>query len=260
MAKIPPVSKKQVPKFVDSDHRQRGASSFTRGAGVYHEIRPHYPLDVLRLLSPARRVLDVGAGTGKLTEQLIGDGRFEQVYALDPSADMLRVLAAHVSVAAWRATAEHTASADGLFDAVTCAQTWHWVDPMAASAEFARITSPDGQALLVWNTLDVTVPWVHRLTRIMHSGDTLAAGFYPQMGSPWHIAKEHRSMWLQRLSVAQVHQLMQSRSYWLRSSEKVRVRMSENLRWYLEDHLGYQPDMVVELPYRCDGFLLEKRQ
>lgn len=260
MVKVPPVSKKQVPKFVDSDHRQRSAFSFSSGAGVYHEIRPHYPLDVLRLLSPAERVLDVGAGTGKLTEQLVSDGRFGQVYALDPSADMLRVLATHVPVALWRATAEDTASADGLFDAITCAQTWHWVDPVAASAEFARITSPKGQVLLVWNTLDVTVPWVHRLSRIMHSGDTLAAGFYPQVALPWHIVKEHRSIWLQLLSVAQVHQLMQSRSYWLRSNEKTRVKMSENLQWYLEDHLGYQPDMVVELPYRCDGFLLEKRQ
>lgn len=258
MAKIPPVSSRHVPKFVDADHRRVGALSFKQDSQCYHQVRPSYPQSVVQLLAPAARVLDVGAGTGKLTRQLIDDPQFQQVYACDPSADMLGVLANDVSLPVWQATAEHTGAENGFFAALTCAQTWHWVDPVAACAEFSRITTSDAQVLLVWNTLDVRVAWVHRLSRIMHSGDTLASGFYPTVYPPWQIVREHRSTWQQHLSVRQVHQLMRSRSYWLRSKDKTRAKVTANLQWYLTEHLGHAADAVIDLPYRCDGFLLQK--
>lgn len=255
---IPPASRRHSPKFTSDSHRLTSARAFTSGSDTYHDVRPGYPPDMLRLLRPARRVLDVGAGTGKFTRLLCESPRFDQVYAIDPSMDMLRTLVRFAQAPAWQATAEHTGCAAQLFDAVTCAQAWHWVDAEQASAELDRITTRDAQVLLVWNTLDVSVPWVHRLSRIMHSGDMLTQGFLPQVYKPWIITDQVHDEWEQELLPAQVHELTHTRSYWLRSNERIRNRVTGNLSWYLGEHLGYGPNDIVALPYRLDGFVLSK--
>ncbi len=257
-APIPPVSSRHAPKFADADHRNRSAQAFTHGADVYHDVRPNYPTEILNLLSGGVHVCDVGAGTGKLTKQLVDDPRFTQVYACDPSAQMLHVLRNVVKIPLWQATAEHTAAVTGFFDVLTCAQTWHWVDPQAASAEFARITTNNAKVLLVWNTLDVSISWVHRLSRIMHSGDTLAKGFYPTFAPPWELTQELRLSWQQSLSIAEIIQLARTRSYWLRSNEHIRAKVEANLHWYLAEHLEFDANSAIQLPYRCDAFLLTK--
>lgn len=132
------------------------------------------------------------------------------------------------------------------------------MDTKQASAELDRITTRDAQVLLVWNTLDVTVPWVHRLSRIMHSGDMLTQGFLPSVYKPWIITDQVHDRWEQELLPAQVHELTHTRSYWLRSNERIRARVTANLSWYLGEHLGYGSNDIVTLPYRLDGFVLSK--
>lgn len=253
----PPVSRKNQPKFTGADHRRRSASAFEQGARTYDEIRPGYPPAVLDLVDlDAGLIADVGCGTGKLTEAMVGHSR--KVVGIDPSLDMLQVLLSRLNVSAWCATAEATGLRTDSCEVVTCAQTWHWVDAVAASAEFDRITTASGQVLLVWNTLNVSLPWVHRLSRIMHSGDTLKEGFVPEVHSPWVIDKTLRLTWKQSLPARQLHDLTHTRSYWLRSNEKTRARVTANLDWYLYEHLGFGPDDDVQLPYRLDAFLLKK--
>lgn len=255
----PSVSQRDTPKFHSREHRNISARAFESGAYNYHKARPSYPAQVLDLLevSANAKLLDVGCGTGKLTEQLKERGH--HVFALDPSEDMVRTLQSHLEVPAWIATAEQTSAASDVFDAITCAQTWHWLDAALASEEFDRITNASGQVLLVWNTLDVSVPWVHRLSRIMHSGDTLKEGFIPTFYDPWFIKKEVRLTWSQPMSVTSIHLLTHTRSYWLRSSEKTREKVTANLSWYLNEHLGFSDTDLIELPYRCDAFLLSKK-
>ena len=219
-------------------------------------MRPGYQREVAELVTAAQTVLDVGAGTGKLTRDLLLPGR--DVLAADPSADMVRTLSGMFDVPVWRATAEATALAEDSVDAVVCAQTWHWVDVAAASAEFDRIVRPGGQVVLVWNTIDVSDPWVLRLARIMHSGDIQKEGFLPDVGAPWEVAEELRLRWTDPLTPAQVYRLAQTRSYWLRSGEKIRRRVRENLRWYLFEHTGLREDCVIDLPYRTDAFVLRR--
>lgn len=258
-------SGKQQPAFRDEQHRTSSARAFSDGATLYHAVRPSYPPAVTKLLGtlPRRaggaRIVDVGAGTGKLTK-LLAENTDQHVFACDPSADMTRVLREHLpEVPVWRATAEATALADAAVDAVTCAQTWHWVNTTAASAEAARVTSESGKLLLCWNTLAVNHPWVLRLSRIMHSGDVQRAGFYPQVARPWVLEGELRETWAQIVTTDECFDLMASRSYWLRANQKTREKMVANLDWYLHERLGFERGQRIPLPYRVDAFVYRKQ-
>ena len=119
----------------------------------------------------ARDVLDLAAGTGKLTERLVALGW--HVVAVEPSDAMRAELTAVLpAVEAFPGTAERTGLPDASVDAVTIAQAWHWVDPPAASAEIARILRPGGQVAAIWNVRDQETDWVARWTEIVHRGDT----------------------------------------------------------------------------------------
>lgn len=253
-----PASAKEAPEFADKQQRLRSAKAFATGAQAYDDVRPSYPAEVVDLLAGYRRVADLGAGTGKLTRGLIDAGH--EVYASDPSGDMVRTLRAGLGVPVWRATAEATALADSSMDGVSCAQTWHWVDAAAASAELDRVVRPGGRVVLAWNTLDVSQPWILRLARIIHSGDIQREGFLPAVDAPWQVSSELRLRWNQHLRTGQIYQLAQTRSYWLRSPEKIRARVTENLRWYLFERLGFQPGQLLPIPYRTDAFVLERAQ
>lgn len=248
------ASAQQGPSFRTSQQRARSARAFAHGADTYHDVRPGYPDEVAALISTAHTVLDIGAGTGKLTETLSNP----EVYASDPSPDMARVLT-RLAVPCWRATAEETALSDSSLDAITCAQTWHWVDEKRACAEFDRVLRPGGRVVLVWNTLDVGAdPWILRLSRIMHSGDVQRPGFYPTIAPPWEIREELRLTWKHTLTPEQLHQLMHTRSYWLRNDEKIHERMTYNLNWYLFERMEFHPGQELAIPYRTDAFVLAR--
>lgn len=248
------ASAQEGPTFRSVHQRRHAASAFVQGAKKYQDVRPSYPHEVAALIETAHTVLDVGAGTGKLTETLSNP----EVFASDPSPDMARVLN-RLGIPCWRATAEDTALASASVDAITCAQTWHWVDVGRACAEFDRILRPGGRVMLVWNTLDVNAdPWILRLARIMHSGDVQRPGFYPSLAAPWEVRKELRLTWEHTLTPEQLHQLMHTRSYWLRNSEKIHDRMTYNLNWYLFEHMGFHPGQELAIPYRTDAFVLAR--
>ncbi|WP_257098844.1 MULTISPECIES: class I SAM-dependent methyltransferase [unclassified Corynebacterium] len=255
---IPPISRKHSPTFHSGEHRTQTASAYQAPAAEYHAIRPSYPAEILQeaLGTAPLTVADIGCGTGKLTEILTQANH--RVIGVDPSLAMLNEIT-DPHVLRICATAEHTALESGSIDAMCCAQTWHWVDTGAASAEMARIGRTDAPLLLIWNTLDVTVPWVHRFTRISHSGDTLAQGFLPDVGTPWALQHTWRSGFEQTLPVEDLHTLMHTRSYWLRAKAATRAKMTANLNWYLFEHLGFSAGQEVTLPYRVDAFLYARR-
>lgn len=141
----------------------RHAASFDRVAEAYERGRPSFPtplvdhvVEVLDL-RPGRRVLDLAAGTGKLTRALVGTGA--EVVAVEPSAGMRDVFTDLLpDVAMLDGTAEAIPLEDASADAVTVAQAWHWFDPPAAFAELDRVLRPGGRAALVWNVRDLDDP------------------------------------------------------------------------------------------------------
>jgi SAM-dependent methyltransferase len=147
------------------DWARRG-SSFGAVAAAYAEHRPDYPLDaVLWCVAPlgrdlaGMRVLDLGAGTGKLTALLAARGA--DVTAMEPDEAMLEELRRRVpSVRALRAPAEAIPLADGSVDAVLCAQSLHWFDLSRAVPEIARVLTTGGVLGALWNSDDDRVPWV----------------------------------------------------------------------------------------------------
>jgi ubiquinone/menaquinone biosynthesis C-methylase UbiE len=235
---------------LDHGRRRELGQSFQDGGKHYQRVRPGYPAESAQWLVPAgaRDALDVGAGTGKFTELLLAAGL--AVTAVDPSADMLEQLTAHYPDAtAVLGTAEATDLPAAAFDVVTVAQAWHWCDALAASTELARVLRPHGTLGLVWNQLDTSVPWVHRLSRIMHAGDVYKPDHRPVVGPEFQHLEGHVTHWQDLVSTRDLMELTKSRSYYLRAGEATRAKVLTNLDWYLHEHLGHADGEDLELPY-----------
>lgn len=136
--------------------REEAAVGFQQGADAYERGRPGYPPEVVKWLlqelglGPGRTVLDVAAGTGKLTRELVPSGA--HVIAVEPVPAMRAVLERVVPDArALDATAEALPIDDGAVDAITVASAFHWFDAPAATTEFHRVLRPDGRLALLWN-------------------------------------------------------------------------------------------------------------
>jgi SAM-dependent methyltransferase len=151
--------------------------SFSRVADAYERARPGYPEDAVEWLVGAEpcRVVDVGAGTGKLTRQLAALGH--EATAVEPSAEMLAQLrAAMPDLRAVVASAEAIPLPDRSADAVVAAQAFHWFEPVASLREIARILRPRGRLGLIWNMRDDRVAWVAQLSELL-GADGLGAGW-----------------------------------------------------------------------------------
>lgn len=136
------------------------AAGFSSVAEVYERARPSYPEEAVEWitargrLEPGRTVVDLGAGTGKLTRLLVGSGA--RVVAVEPLAEMREKLVEMVpGVEALDGTAEELPFADGSVDVITCAQAFHWFDLDRALPELGRVLADDGLLVLVWNTRDL---------------------------------------------------------------------------------------------------------
>ncbi|MEP7223388.1 MAG: class I SAM-dependent methyltransferase [Actinomycetota bacterium] len=155
--------------IVNRDPRARGPyTAFAEVAGAYERGRPGYPVEAVRWLigGEPRDVLDLGAGTGKLTQTLVALGH--RVTAVEPLDEMRAQLQAVLpDVTALTGNAEAIPVPDASADAVTSAQAFHWFDHGAALPEIARVLRPGGRLALVWNSRDGRDPWMARLSEII---------------------------------------------------------------------------------------------
>jgi SAM-dependent methyltransferase len=189
---------------VDQDERLLHASSFGAAAAAYAEHRPNYAQAAVRWaleLAPGPRVLDLGAGTGKLTATLVALGA--EVIAVEPDSAMLTELRrALPAVRALPGSAEAIPLPDASVDAVLAGNALHWFDMNVAGPEIARVLAPGGILAGLWNVMDNRVDWVAGLERVSGSAaigprDTLSSwraetadahlpniGLVAQFGSP----------------------------------------------------------------------------
>ena len=150
----------------------RVARGFDSTADAYERGRPGYPQEAVDALAavlglgPGTTVVDLGAGTGKLTRLLVPTGA--RVVGVEPLAGMRAELARALPQGEVHdGTAHAMPLPSGSAHAVVAAQAFHWFADEDALAEIHRVLRPRGGLGLVWNVRDVSVPWVARLTEIL---------------------------------------------------------------------------------------------
>ena len=198
------MTREPEPAAADPGHEQR-RTSFSQVAQAYAAVRPDWPAPTIAWLTgteltgteltgteltgtefteseptgtePTRSVLDVldlGAGTGKLTAALLTAGH--RVLAVDPSAQMLAERAAAAPGAQVRVgAAEQIPADDACVDVVTVAQAWHWFDGERAAAQCRRVLRRGGLLAVAWHARDERVDWVRELSVLAGHPDHAAA-------------------------------------------------------------------------------------
>ena len=154
---------------MNRDSNVRGPyTAFADVAGAYERGRPGYPDDAVRWLvgdAPAD-VVDLGAGTGKLTRSLVAHGH--RVTAVEPLDEMRGELVGVLpGVRALVGRAEAIPLPAASADVVASAQAFHWFDHDNALPEIARVLRPEGHIALVWNSRDDRDPWMARLSAVI---------------------------------------------------------------------------------------------
>jgi SAM-dependent methyltransferase len=233
----------------DERHAAR-AASFGAAAVAYERARPHYPRPAIDWLLPpgASRVLDLGAGTGKLTRQLTGRGL--QVVAVEPSAGMREQLALAVpGVPVLAGTAEEIPLDDGSVDAVLVAQAWHWVDRARALPEVARVLAPGGRLGLLWNMRDERADWVAALSRILHQGEQESDQAGREIGPPFEPLERLDVEWEYDLTPDALIDLAASRSYVITLPAAEREALLADVRRLADTHPDLDGAQEFALPY-----------
>jgi SAM-dependent methyltransferase len=152
----------------------QAARGFELAPEPYELGRAAYPVEAVERLArevgigPGVRVLDLAAGTGKLTRRLAGAGA--DLVAVEPVAAMRKSLAASLpKVEALEGTAESIPLPAASVDAVVVGQAFHWFDGDAALAEIHRVLRPGRRLGLIWNIKDESVDWIEELAGIMEA-------------------------------------------------------------------------------------------
>ena len=207
--------------------------------------------------SAADRVLDLGAGTGKLTRIIAG--LVPEVVAVEPLERMRAVLTAVLpGVTALDGEAERIPVPAASVDAVLVAQAWHWFEPSRAVPEVARVLKRGGTLGLLWNVRDDREPWAAELGRIIEEhpeqpmpGRPGDMNGVPVVGAPFGAPERLDVRWTSSLTREQVVALVESRSYFIGLDDAGKRRM----RGGVEDLVRTHPDLAgrdrIELPYVC---------
>jgi len=236
-----------------TDSRRERSLSFGSEAAAYERGRPSYPPEAIDWLLPpgARDVLDLGAGTGKLTTRLVERGL--DVVAVDPIAEMLELLTSALpETPALLGTAEQIPLPDNSVDAVLVAQAWHWFDPEQAIAEVARVLRPGGRLGLVWNTRDERLGWVKDLGRIIgHEDDRFSESV--SLPEPFTDLERKHVEWTSYLTPQALIDLVASRSYCITQPAAVRTQTLAEVRELLNTHPALANSTGLALPYITVG-------
>ncbi|MCI4676895.1 class I SAM-dependent methyltransferase [Candidatus Mycolicibacterium alkanivorans] len=232
-----------------TESRPDRSLSFGSEAAAYERGRPSYPPEAIDWLLPpgTRDVLDLGAGTGKLTTRLVERGL--DVVAVDPIAEMLELLSSALpDTPALLGTAEQIPLPDNSVDTVLVAQAWHWFDPERAVAEVARVLRPGGRLGLVWNTRDERLGWVKDLGNIIgHENDRFSEQV--SLPAPFADLARRRVEWTNYLTPQALIDLVASRSYCITSPAEVRTRTLDQVRELLATHPALANSSGLALPY-----------
>ena len=243
---------------------EAAARGFAQAAEAYERGRPGYASEAVEHLcgvleiEPGRTVLDLAAGTGKLTRLLVPTGA--ELVAVEPVEEMRAALArALPEVIAVAGTAEDVPLSDAAVDAVVVGSAFHWFRGDEALAEIHRVLRPGGRLGLLWNVRDESVSWVAGLTEIMEPHRGAAPGY---ASGAWREAFGRTPLFsrLRHAEFRHVHRLereavvarVASVSFVAALSESDRADVLARVRVLLAGDPETRGREVVELPYRTD--------
>jgi SAM-dependent methyltransferase len=240
-------------------------TGYGRAAETYARARPSYPnaaVDwLLAELGWPSRVVEIGAGTGKFTAQLVE--RDVDVIAIEPVAAMRRRLSALGSrVTAINATAEHLPFDTGSVGSLVASQSLHWADVAAALAEFSRTLARSGAIGLIWNFRDTDVEWQRDLDGLLsglrgdapHSRD----GRWERAvdASAFRIAASKSWRWSVTTDSAGVVDRVRSVSYVAAMPESDQRRVDERVRGLLTEHGLISTAGSIDFAYLTEAYIL----
>lgn len=242
------------------------AAGYGRAAETYARARPGYPPQLVPWLLTqlgTRDLLEIGAGTGKLTRLLISAGA--RVTAVEPVAAMREHLAGLATVEVLAARAEELPLPDASVAAAIFSQSLHWTDAPAALAELDRVLVARGHIGLVWSFRDTSAPWQAELDELLarlrgdapHSRDgrwqaAVAA-------SAFAVVDQVTWRWAHETDVRGVLERMRSVSYVAALDAAARDAVAVRVRELLARRLGVHCDTdPVEFPYATEAYVLAR--
>jgi len=239
--------------------RETRSLSFGSVAADYDRYRPGPPPQALDWLIPpgAGAILDLAAGTGVVTRELIG--RAARVIAVEPDPRMRAVLAARCPEAeVMDGRGEDIPLPDASVDAVVVSAAWHWLDPGRAVPEITRVLRTGGTLGVMWTARDGRVPWVaefNALARESREADRAAersarrrrrqVTFPP--GTPLSPPEERRFEFSLPMTSQQLAGLLGTYSGVITLEEEQRAAFSRRVTAFLDR----QPWDQVDVPLIC---------
>ncbi len=238
-------------------------TGFSQASEYYQASRPGYPHELMTFmlntlgLTPDAHVVDVGAGTGKLTALLAQAGF--NVTAIEPIAAMRSQLKQLLPLArVLDGTAEAMPLQDAMADVVIAAQAFHWFDGPAALEEIFRVLKPGGTLILVWNIRDNRVPWVAGYENLLrpYQGNTPSyhTGHWKDAftNKAWNTLQQKTILHSQPVTVQSLIQRALSTSYIavlpLPEQEALEMRIAS----YLANCSECKGQACWDLPYRTE--------
>lgn len=247
------------------------ALGFQRAADAYEKGRPEYPAEAVQCLirelhlNASSTVIDLGAGTGKLTRQLLPSGA--TIIAVEPVEAMRQTFVALLpEVELVAGTAEAIPLPDGQADAVMAGQAFHWFATGAALREIHRVLKPVGRLALIWNLRDESVDWVAKLTGLI---DKHARGVPSYRSGSWRRCFDETALFgplqerhfdhVQRGTLATLLARVASISYISVLPDAEREQVLTEVRQLVEMHPLTQGRAEIEMPYRTVVYWCPKR-
>jgi SAM-dependent methyltransferase len=262
--------------MADAASKDERSRSFGTVASDYERFRPGPPTVAVDWMLPEHvaRVVDLGAGTGALTRLLVD--RADEVVAVEPDARMRAVLAEQVPAATvLDGRAESMALDDATVDAILASSSWHWVEPVAAVTEAARVLVPGGVLGAVWSGPDPEGAFFSGARELLAAqaapaeagsmepglgalvlGDSLRPEFVLVVpdGLPFSEPEHEVFTWDVALTADELIGLLGTLSWIITMPDERRAEVVTMARRFLDEALGVRDDVTVDVEFRADAW------